>query len=135
MNEKVTLRLNGNGEFVSEDGKGCETLNPKEMLLYAAARCGRTTIPKIMRGERLVPVRFEIACSGELSTETLRTESVFRSFHIAYNIACATEAEQEKIGRAVTLAHERYCGLVQMLRKIGPVTHEIAVVTTEPAKA
>lgn len=127
--------MNGNGDFVSSDGRACDALNPKEMLLCAAARCAGLTALKIMNGEHLRPVRFEIACSGVLSTETLRMESVFRSFHVAYNVACATEAEQAKVGRAIVLTQEQYCGLVQMLRKIGPVTHEIDIVTTEPAKA
>jgi len=28
-----------------------------------------------------------------------------------------------------------HCGMMQMLRKVAPVSHEIAVVSTEPAKA
>lgn len=130
MKLKVTLQLTGNGAFVSTDGRHCDALNPKELLLCAAARCAGLTVLKIMHGEHLRPLRFEITCSGELSTETLRMESVFRSFHLAYDIACASESEQAKVGRAVTLAHEQYCGLVQMLRKIGPVTHEIDVAVT-----
>lgn len=135
MNLKVTLDLGENDQFAFADGRTCGNLNPKEMLLAAAARCAGLTILKIMHGEHLKPLRLEIACEGELSTETLRMESVFRSFHVVYNVACATEAEQAKVSRAVTLAHEQYCGLMQMLRKIGPVTQEIAVVTTEAAKA
>ena len=81
------------------------------------------------------PKRFEIGISGELSDETPQSESTFKSFHVVYNIECDTEDDQAKVSRAVTLAHEKYCGMMQMLRKVAPVSHEIAVVSTEPAKA
>ena len=35
----------------------------------------------------------------------------------------------------MTLAHEKYCGMMQMLRKVAPVSHEIAVVSTDAVKA
>lgn len=135
MNQKITLKLDRNGDFTPSDGRDFAGMNPKEMLLCAAARCAGLTTLKIMHAERLKPLRLEIACQGELSTETLRAESVFRTFHVSYNVACATEAGQEKAGRAVALAHENYCGLLQMLRRIAPVTHEVAVVVTQEAEA
>ena len=104
MIEKVTLQLSGDADFTSEGGPRCEEMNPKTLLLYAAAKCvGKT--------------------------------AVFKSFHVVYNIECDTEDDQAKVSRAVTLAHEKYCGMMQMLRKVAPVSHEIAVVSTEPAKA
>lgn len=54
---------------------------------------------------------------------------------MVYNIECDTEDDQAKVGRAVTLAHEKYCGMMQMLRKVAPVSHEIAVVSTDAVKA
>ena len=45
-----------------------------------------------------------------------------------------TPKEQECGGRAVTLAQEKYCGTVDMLRKIAPVAHEISIVSTETMK-
>ena len=54
---------------------------------------------------------------------------------MVYNIECDIEDDQAKVGRAVTLAHEKYCGMMQMLRKVAPVSHEIAVVSTDAVKA
>ena len=135
MIEKVTLQLSGDADFTSEGGPRCEEMNPKALLLYAAAKCVGKTALMIMEKERLRPKRFEISVSGELSTEEVRSESVFKSFHVVYNIECDTEDDQAKVSRAVMLAHEKYCGMMQMLRKVAPVSHEIAVVSTEPAKA
>ena len=54
---------------------------------------------------------------------------------MVYNVECGTEDDQAKVSRAIDLTHEKYCGMVQMLRRIAPVSHEIAVVSTQPAKA
>lgn len=133
MIEKVILHLVDGERFESESGSGCDAMNPKALLLYSGAKCAGLTAMHILGKERIVPKRFEIALSGELSTPTLQATSEFRSFHIVYNIECDTDADQTKVGRAVKLAQEKYCGLMQMLRKIAPVTAEYAVVCTEPA--
>ena len=135
MIEKVTLQLSGAADFTSEGGPRCEEMNPKALLLYAAAKCVGKTALMIMDKERFRPKRFEIGISGELSDETPQSESTFKSFHVVYNIECDTEDDQAKVGRAVTLAHEKYCGMMQMLRKVAPVSHEIAVVSTDAVKA
>ena len=127
MIEKVTLQLSGDADFTSEGGPRCEEMNPKTLLLYAAAKCVGKTALMIMDKERFRPKRFEIGISGELSDETPQSESTFKSFHVVYNIECDTEDDQAKVSRAVTLAHEKYCGMMQMLRKVAPVSHEIAV--------
>lgn len=135
MIEKVTLQMTREGKFRVESGSGCEEMNPKKLLLYAAAQCSGQTALMIMQKERITPKRFEISYSGELSAETVQSESVYRSFHVVYNIECDTEDDQAKVGRAVELTHEKYCGMVQMLHRIAPVSREIAVVSTQPAKA
>ncbi len=133
MIEKVTLHLVDGARFELESGSECDAMNPKALLLYAGAKCAGLTAMHILGKERIVPKRFEISLSGELDTPVLQAGSEFRSFHIVYNIECGTDADQTKVGRAVKLAQERYCGLMQMLRKIAPVTTEYAVVSTEPA--
>lgn len=133
MIEKVTLEMTDAGKFRVESGSGCEEMNPKALLLYAAAQCSGQTALMIMQKERIMPRRFEISYSGELSTRTMQSDSVFTSFHVVYNIECRSEDDQAKVSRAATLTHEKYCGMVQMLRKIAHVSHEIAVVSTEPA--
>ena len=86
----------------------------------------------VMEKMHLRPKRLEIGYSGELNTEALQAESMFRSFHVVYNVDCGPGSDQEKASRALLLTHEKYCGLTQMLRRIAPVSHEIAVVSTEP---
>ena len=135
MVEKVTLQMTGEGKFRSEDGSSCEQMNPKKMLLYAAAQCAGLTALMIMQKERLTPKRFEINYSGDLSEEEVESESIYRSFHVVYNVECGSEDDQAKVSRAISLTHDKYCGLAKMLRMIAPLSHEIAVVSTEPAGA
>lgn len=135
MIEKVTLQMTPDLKFRTENGKGCAKMNPKELLLYAAAQCAGQTALHIMQKEHLTPKRFDVSYSGDLSAATQPANGVFHSFHVVYNVECATEDDQAKVSRALTLTHEKYCGMTQMLRKIAPVSHEIAVVSTEPVKA
>ena len=77
-------------------------MNPKKLLLYAAAQCSGQTALMIMQKERITPKRFEISYSGELSAETVQSgKRIHRSFHVVYNIECDTEDDQAKVGRAV----------------------------------
>lgn len=135
MIEKVTVRMTEDAKFRAIDSPGCDEMNPKELLLYAAAQCSGYTAMMVMQKMHLKPKNLEISYSGELNTETLQAESMFRSFHVVYNVECGSGSEQEKASRAIELTHEKYCGLSQMLRRIAPITHETAIVSTEPEPA
>jgi len=135
MIEKVTLEMNDKSGFDLSGDTACADLNPKALLLYAGAKCAGLTALRIMQKERITPVRFEISMSGELSTDTVQSESVFRSFNVVYNVECARYDEQSKVSRAVNLSHEKYCGTVQMLGRIAPVSHETTIVSTQSAEA
>lgn len=132
MIEKVTVEMTEDSKFRAIDGPACTEMNPKELLLYAAAQCSGYTALMVMQKMHLAPKRLEIAYSGELNTEALQAESMFRSFHVVYNVECGSGSDQEKASRALEMTHEKYCGLTQMLRRIAPVSHEVAIVSTEP---
>lgn len=130
MTETVTVHLTKEGVFALQDEADPSKLNPKELLLYAATQCSGQTLMHILTKERTKPRRVEITASGELSTPTVRSESVFISFNMVYNLECDTIEDQIKVSRAVNLTHDKYCGMVRMLRMIAPVAHEIAIVNT-----
>lgn len=131
MTETVTAHLTKEGVFRLLDDANPDNLNPKELLLYAATQCSGQTLLRILEKERTKPKRVEITAGGELSTEKLMPESVFISFNMVYNVECDTIEDQIKVSRAINLTHDKYCGMVRMLRMIAPVAHEIAVVSTE----
>lgn len=135
MTETVTAHLTKEGVFALENDADPSKLNPKELLLYAAAQCSGQTLLLILEQGRMKPRGVEITVSGELSTPTLRSESVFVSFNMVYNLECDTIEDQIKASRAANLTHDKYCGMVRMLRMIAPVAHEIAIVSTEAEEA
>lgn len=135
MTEKVNLQMTPSGRFETRGSIDCGAMNPKELLLYAAARCAGHTAQAIMKRERMTPSNFEISITGELSTKTLEAKSVFTCFHVIYNVECCSESDCAKASHALELTHDKYCGLIQMLSRIAPVTREIAVVNAEPVKA
>lgn len=132
MLEKVTVCMNDDSQFEIKNGTTCDRLNPKELLLCAAAKCAAMTALGIMDKENVTPKKFEVSVEGTLSTDTLKAESVFTDFMVIYNAEARTQDEHTKISRALNLTHDKYCGMVKMLNRIAPVSHEIAIVTTEP---
>ena len=130
MRVKITIEMDKNGKFVPVSKK-VEEMNPKELILYAAAMCESITMKNILDKENIVPKSAEIEMSGTLDTEEVAAKSVYRSFNILYRIECNTISEQSKIGRAINLTTEKYCGTLQMLRRIAPLSHEVSIVSIE----
>lgn len=130
MRVKITIEMDKDGKFVPVSKK-VEEMNPKELLLYAAAYCAGLTLKGILDKEHICPKKAEIEMYGELDTETVVAKSLYRHFNILYRIECSSLAEQSKIGRAVNLTTEKYCGTLQMLRRIAPLSHEVSIVSIE----
>jgi putative redox protein len=130
MRVKITIEMDKDGKFVPVSKK-VEEMNPKELILYAAAMCASITMKSILGKENIVPKSAEIEMSGTLDTEEVAAKSVYRSFNILYRIECNTISEQSKIGRAINLTTEKYCGTLQMLRRIAPLSHEVSIVSIE----
>ena len=127
MIEKVTLRLADDGTFEPTSGIPCQQTNTKALLLYAAAKCAALTAQHIIARSRVTPRSLQVSVSGELSTDTVRSESLFTSFHFFYEAACDTDADQAAAIRAFRLTHEKHCSMVTMLGRIAPVTYVMTV--------
>ncbi len=135
MIENVNLSVNRDTRFRPECTRKCDEMNPQELLLYAAAKCTIYTLLPMLENLRIEPRRIEIGYSGDIGDSKETPRGIFRSFHVVYNIACDTESDQTRISRAVRLTHEKYCPMTQMLRRIAPVSQEIAIVSTQPEEA
>ena len=131
MIQKIVINMTPERDFMLNDGAKLEKLNPKEMLLYAAADCAGRTILGLLKEHSQEMLSMEITMEGTLSTPVLQAESRYTSFNIIYNIECHTLKNQIIISRAVNLAHDKYCGLLQMLRKIAPLSHELSIVAVD----
>lgn len=135
MRVNVTIEWCHDTTFRLANDKKCEELNPKELLLYATAECAGITVMSILAKERIKPKSLEIELSGELDTDTVMAKSVYNEFHIRYNAECRHIEEQSKVSHAIRLANEKYCGMLQMIGKIAPVSHEISIVSSETVEA
>lgn len=127
MTQKVLVERLGKDNFRLANGKSADSLNPKELLLYATACCAGKTVTGILDKQRIDPVKFEIAMYGELDTEELSAQSTFRSFRIVYDLECRNKNEESTMHRSVKIADEKYCGTLKMMRRIAPVESEIKV--------
>ena len=123
--------MSADHRFSIADGRNIEALNPKELLLYASLDCLARTITGLLK-ERISTLKnLELTLEGTLSTPTVVAESIFTHFNIVYNAECHNLKEQEVVSRAINLANDKYCGMLQMLRKIAPLTPVTSIVATD----
>lgn len=132
---KITLRLNDKRQFELADGRRLDELNPKEMLLYATADCAGRTIVGVLKEHIVAVSSMDITFEGTLSTPTVVAESCYTHFNIIYHVECHTLKDQIVVSRAVNLANDKYCGLLQMMRRIAPLSHQTSIVTTDEVTA
>lgn len=131
MTQKIILQMSADHRFSIADGRNIEALNPKELLLYASLDCLARTITGLLK-ERISTLKnLELTLEGTLSTPTVVAESIFTHFNVVYNAECHNLKEQEVVSRAINLANDKYCGMLQMLRKIAPLTHVTSIVATD----
>ena len=135
MKISVNVNLSNDGKVRLNEGRKIADLNPKELLLCSAAECAALTLHGILKKEQIEPKSTEVELSGVLDTESVMARSVYTSFNVCYRIECNTIGEQARIGRAVRLTTDKYCGLFQMLRRIAPLSHEIEIVSIESTEA
>ena len=117
--------------FTMAEDRKLEALNPKEMLLYASLDCLAYTIKSLLKEHMTSLKNLELTLEGRLSTPTVVAESIYTHFNITYRAECHNMKEQEVISRAINLANDKYCGMLQMLRKIAPLTHDTSIVATD----
>ena len=131
--QQVTVELR-NGRFRLIDAAKADDLNPKALILCAAAQCSGYTIMSILREDAITPKSIEISVEGALNTKALLPSSVYDNFKVSYKVECRHIGDQNAVSKAVLEAHNEKCGVIAMLRKIAPVSHEISVVSTESVK-
>lgn len=128
--QKVTVVLR-NGRFRLAESAKADDLNPKALILCAAAQCAGYTIMSLLQKHHISPKSIEITARGSLNTIVLQPISQYEQFDIAYNVECRNIGDQEAVSEAVLEAHNEKCGVIAMLRKIAPVSHEISVISTD----
>jgi putative redox protein len=96
---------------------------PKGLLLTSLAGCTAMDVISILRKMRIAPESFTVETEAEL---TVDHPKVFKSVRIVYRLR-GKDIPREKVEKAVELSLERYCGVVAMLSKAAPISHEIVI--------
>lgn len=130
--QKVTVELK-NGRFRLPGMAKADDLNPKALVLCAAAQCAGFTVMGLLQKNKVVPKSLEITIEGTLNTERLQADSRFRSFTVTYNVECKSINDQQYVSQVIYDAQERECGLIALLKNTAPVAYDISIVSTEPA--
>jgi len=99
---------------------------PKQMVLASLAGCSGMDVVAILRKMQMPFDAFVVEVSGILTDEHPK---VYSDIKIRY-IFSGGGLDTAKIGKAVNLSLDKYCGVAAMLRKTAKITYEIV---TNPA--
>jgi len=100
---------------------------PKALMLVALAGCTGMDVVSILTKMRVELDNFDVKVEGEQSEEQ---PVHFISMHIIYEF-WGKDLPVDKLEKAISLSHERYCGVSAVYRKAMPVTNEIVVHDTK----
>lgn len=127
LNYRVSVRRDEPVKFKLQSHADMTALNPKEMMLYSAAMCAAYTLEYYLKRARVQVKGFEIEVSGNLSTETLQAQAYYTDFKVVYRVEGEDPATNDAISEAVLSTHNEGCGLIRMLKMIGPTESEISI--------
>ncbi len=100
---------------------------PKALMLVALAGCTGMDVVSILTKMRVELDNFDVKVEGEQSEEQ---PVHFISMHIIYEF-WGKDLPVDKLEKAISLSHERYCGVSAVYRKAMPVTHELVLHDTK----
>lgn len=129
--ETIKLEMTSDRRFLPAGGRNLADFNPKELLLVAMGDCAGRTALSIMEKMRLEPVAFEVEVEGTIDTEKVQAETRFTAFIVSYNVTCLRFEDQDRMSRALELAHDKHCGVVAMMRRTAPVDRRILLHSIE----
>ena len=75
--QKVTIELTRSGKFRLEGSQKVDDLNPKALMLCAAAKCAGLTIQAMLRKQNITVKMLEITVEGVLDTPEVQAGSHF----------------------------------------------------------
>jgi putative redox protein len=88
-------------------------MNPKKMLLASLCGCSGMDVVEILTKMRVSFSRLEIEAEAEQTSEHPK---VFKYINMVYR-ADITGEDLDKLKKAATLSHDKYCGVSAMLAK------------------
>ncbi len=99
-------------------------MNPKRMLLGSLAGCSGMDVVDILHKMKVGFTKLEIETAAEQTDEHPK---VFKFINMIYRCDASKE-DIDKVTRAVSLSHEKYCGISAMLSKHCKIDYKIELI-------
>ncbi len=107
-----------------ENGGSGSGMNPKKMLLGSLSGCSGIDVVEILNKMKVPFTKLEIEASAE---QTDDHPKVFKFIDMVYRCDIAAD-NIDKLNRAVSLSHEKYCGISAMLGKHCPINYTVELI-------
>lgn len=95
---------------------------PKPLMLLALAGCTGMDVISILNKMGQEVSWFNVRVESEATEEHPKHYS---SFHIIYEFKNSDDLNRKKVEKAIVLSQDRYCGVIEVLKKASPVTHQV----------
>lgn len=95
-------------------------MSPKKMVLGALSVCSGMDVVGILKKMRVEFTKLEVEAEAE---QTDTDPKVFKSISMKYRSDMSKE-NLDKLEKAISLSHEKYCGISAMLHKHCDITWE-----------
>ncbi len=128
----VTLQWLGNGlrfaggpeegPTIVVDGDGKAGPSPMTTFLLGLGACTAADIIDIATKMRVSVGRLDVRAEGDRRSEPPRRYTQLR---LTYEVAGVAESDRDKIRRAVSLSHEKYCSALHSIREDIAVATEV----------
>lgn len=111
-----------NGPEVLLDGNGRAGVSPVTTLLLALAACTGSDVVEIVQKMRVPIDSLAVTVEGGRMPEPPRR---FHTLRLLYRAGGVSEADRDKVRRALTLSREKYCSVLHTLRTDLVVSFEL----------
>ncbi|MFZ6025029.1 MAG: OsmC family protein [Bacteroidota bacterium] len=115
-----TVRL----DTTVENGGSGTGMNPKKMLLGSLCGCSGIDVVDILNKMKVPFTKLEIEASA---AQTDDHPKVFKFIDMVYRSDIAAD-NIDKLNRAVSLSHEKYCGISAMLGKHCSINYTVELI-------
>ena len=110
-------------DLAKESGGDNVGPRPKKLLLTAATGCTGLDVVEILRKMRIDIKSFNISIDAELTTEYPIT---YTSMNVVYEFE-GENLPLDKLERACAMSFDKYCGIMDLIKKAIPVTYEVKI--------
>lgn len=107
-----------------ENGGSGTGMNPKKMLLGSLCGCSGIDVVDILNKMKVPFTKLEIEASAE---QTDDHPKVFKFIDMVYRSDISAD-NIDKLNRAISLSHEKYCGISAMLGKHCSINYKVELI-------